>query len=262
MSVWSRMRDAVVGGVERVGEVVVLGARTFAAVPQRPLETREVIREMYGQGIRAMGLLILMAGFGGLVLSYQFGTGLVRFGARQYIGQLSALALTTEMMPILTALVLGGRIVAGIAAELGSMTVTEQVDAVRALGANPVKKLVMPRVIAATLVLPLFTILGDIIGVASGLVVARFEFGVPSLWYLVTVANFLLVSDFTQGVIKATIFGLVMGLIGCHAGLRAQRSTEGVGRATTSAVVAASLAVIVLDYLVTRMFFSAQVVRT
>jgi phospholipid/cholesterol/gamma-HCH transport system permease protein len=260
MIVISRMGAALSNGLARVGEVVVLGARTTITAPRRPLELRETIREMYAQGIRALGLLVIMAAFAGLVLTYQFGGGLVRFGARQYIGQLSSLALTSELIPILTALVLGGRIAAGIAAELGSMTATEQVDALRALGADPVKKLVVPRVVAATLVLPLFTVLGDLIGVLGGLVIARFEFGVPALWYFVTIANFLVITDFTDGLMKAAVFGFVLSLIACHAGLTARRSTEGVGRATTNAVVAGSLAVIILDYLITRMFFNQTVV--
>lgn len=243
-------------GVARIGDVVLLGGRTVASVPRRPPAGRDVLRELYVQGNRAFGLLLLMAGFAGLVLAYQFGQSLERFGARQYLGQLTALALTREMMPMLVALVLGGRIVAGIAAELASMTVTEQVDAVEALGADPVQRLVAPRVIAATLVLPLLTVLGDLIGMVTGMVVARVEFGVPARWYLVTVRDFLLVGDFMSGVAKAAVFGAVGALVACHAGLTARRSTAGVGQATTSAVVVASLAVIVVDYLLTRTFFS------
>lgn len=249
-----RIGDAFAG----LGEVVVLGAQTVRALPQRPFETRSILRELDGQGNRALGLLFLMAAFAGLVMAYQFGQSLERFGARQYIGQLTALALSRELMPVLCALVLGGRIVAGIAAELGSMAATEQVDAVRALGADPVKKLVLPRVLAATLILPLFTAIGDVLGTLAGMIVARLEFGVPVRWYLYTVRDFLLVGDFVSGLFKAAAFGLVGGLIACRAGLAASGGTAGVGRATTSAVVASSLSVIVLDYLLTRMVFTTN----
>lgn len=244
-----------------LGELVLLVVRALAALPRRPFEGRAILRQVDAQAVRAVGLLVIMAGFAGLVLAYQFGDSLARFGARHYIGQLTALALFRELMPVLIALVLGGRLVAGIAAELGAMAATEQIDAVRALGADPVKKLVMPRLVAATLVLPLFTVVGDVIGTLAGMLVARLEFGVPVRWYLHAVRDFLLVSDFTSGVAKAAVFGLVGGAIACREGLRATGGTEGVGRATTNAVVASSLAVIVLDYLMTRAVFGAQVVR-
>ncbi|MBI4512289.1 MAG: ABC transporter permease [Deltaproteobacteria bacterium] len=246
------------GALVRLGEVSLLGLRAFRAAPKRPLEIRSFLREAYDQGYRALGLMVLMSGFAGLVLSFQFGESLVRFGARQYIGQLTSLALLREMMPVLTALVLGGRIVAGIAAEVGSMAATEQVDAVRALGADPVKKLVMPRVLAATVTLPVLTVLGDLIGTFAGMVVARFEFGLPMRFYLTGVREFLLVSDFTSGLAKSAVFGLTGSVIACDAGLRSQGGTYGVGRATTSAVVASSLVVIVADYLMTRMFFPTE----
>src|SRR5215831_940558 len=149
--------------VAAVGETVLLAFEAMAALPRRPLEIRAIVYQIYLQGYRAFSLLLLMSSFGGLVMAYQFGLGLKRFGATGFIGELTVLALTREMMPVLVALVLGGRIVAGIAAELGAMVATEQVAAVRALGADPVKKLVLPRLVASAIVLPIFTVLGDVI---------------------------------------------------------------------------------------------------
>ncbi len=248
-------------GFAAVGEIVILAVRASFAVPRRPLETRAFVRELEVQGNRALGLMIIMSAFTGLVLAYQFGTSMERFGARQYIGNVTALALTREMIPVLTSLVLGGRIVAGIAAELASMAVTEQIDAVRALGADPVKKLVMPRVAATMLVLPVFTILGDVLAGLAGMVVARLEFGVPMRFYLTSMRDSLLVMDFASGVIKSAAFGLVGAVIACHLGMRAKGGTAGVGRATTAAVVASSLAVIVLDYVLTRTLFGVPSVH-
>lgn len=236
-----------------VGETIVLGLKALRAIPRRPLEVRQVLRQTYLMGNRAFGLLILMAGFSGLVMAYQFGLGLERFGALPYMGTLTALALTREMIPVLTALVLGGRIVAGIAAELGSMVATEQVDAVRALGADPLKKLVMPRLVAATLVLPVFTVLGDVIGGFTAMVVAQMEFNVPAFAFMTSVRDTLTVPDFVSGIIKAAIFGFLGALIACHAGLSSRGGTAGVGRATTSAVVQSSLAVVIADFVITRL---------
>ena len=252
-----RLAGAFVG----LGDVVLLGLRAARAAPRRPLEVAAFVREIVKLGLRAVGLALLLSLFAGLVLAFQFGDGLERFGARQYIGQLTSLALLREMTPVLSALVLGGRIAAGIAAELGSMAATEQIDAVRALGADPVKKLVAPRVAAAVVVLPVLVVFGDVVGVLAGLAVARFEFGVPARFYLIAVRDFLVLADFASGVIKAAVFGLAAALIACRAGLAATGGTAGVGRATTGAVVTSSLAVVVLDYLLTRMFFVAEVVR-
>jgi phospholipid/cholesterol/gamma-HCH transport system permease protein len=253
-----RLGDAVAG----LGEAVVLGGRALAAAPRRPFEGRALLRELYVMGNRALGLGLFMAAFAGLVLAFQFGESLERFGARQYIGQLTALALSRELMPVLVALVLGGRLVAGIAAEIGSMNATEQVDAIRALGGDPLKKLAMPRLLAATIVLPMFTAIGDVVGSLAGMTVARLEFGVPTHWYVKGVIDFLRVQDFVSGVVKSACFGLVGAAIACRAGFNARGGTEGVGRATTNAVVQASLAVIVLDYLLTRVVFNAgEIVR-
>jgi phospholipid/cholesterol/gamma-HCH transport system permease protein len=212
-----------------------------------------VLRQTYLMGNRALGLLFLMAAFAGLVMAYQFGIGLSRFGALPLIGQLTVLGLTREMIPVLTALVLGGRIVAGIAAELGSMVATEQVDAVRALGADPLKKLVMPRLVAATLVLPTFTVIGDVIGGLAGMLVARFEFGVPIMAFVISVRDTLTLGDFASGVLKAALFGLLGSAIACRAGLGARGGTAGVGKATTAAVVQSSLMVVIADFVVTRL---------
>jgi phospholipid/cholesterol/gamma-HCH transport system permease protein len=246
----------VSGAVTALGEIILLAFQALRRIPRRPLETRQLLRQIYLQGNRAFVLLLLMAGFSGLVMAYQFGLGLSRFGALEYIGQLSALALLREMIPVLTALVLGGRIVAGIAAELGSMVATEQVEAVRALGADPVKKLVMPRLVAATLVLPAFTIIGDLVGIVTAMLVASLEFNVPVFAFIYSVRDSIGVPDFASGVIKAAVFGFLGAAIACRAGLRAEGGTAGVGRATTSAVVQASLTVVVADFVMTRMMAS------
>jgi phospholipid/cholesterol/gamma-HCH transport system permease protein len=246
------MTGAITDPLARVGEIVLLGVQTLTAIPRPPLEIREILHQIRLQGNRALPLLMLMSAFAGLVMAYQSGLSLARFGAQQYIGQLTVLALTREMMPVLTALVLGGRIAAGVAAELGAMVATEQIAAVRALGADPVKKLVMPRVVASIVVLPAFTVLGDVIGSLGGMLVAHFELNVPATSYLSSVRDTIQIADFLSGVVKSTIFGLVGAVIACHAGLATRGGTAGVGRATTAAVVQSSLTIVVLDFFLAR----------
>jgi len=245
----TRAANALAG----LGETLVLGTQAMLALPRRPLEIRGIFQQVFVQGNRAIGLLILMSSFGGLVMTYQFGLGLSRFGAQAYIGQLTVLALTRELMPVLCALVLGARIVAGIAAELGAMTATEQVAAVRALGADPVKKLVLPRLLASVIVMPIFTILGDVIGTFAGVLVARLELHIEPRAFLMSAEEILAIPDFLCGVGKSVVFGFVAGAIACRAGLSSRGGAGGVGRATTQAVVQSSLTVVVLDFFLTRM---------
>ncbi len=248
----ARAGDALAG----LGETLVLGVEAVLALPRRPLELRAILQQVFLQGNRALGLLFLMSGFAGLVMAYQFGLGLTRFGATGYIGELTVLALTREMMPVLCSLVLGGRIVAGIAAELGAMVATEQVAAVRALGADPVKKLVLPRLLASAIVMPLFTIIGDVVGTFAAIAIARLELHIPPRSFLLSAEAGLGVPDFVSGVIKAAVFGFISGAIACRAGLRSKGGATGVGRATTEAVVQASLTVVVVDFFLTRMMAS------
>lgn len=246
------MKRAAATALANLGETVLIAANAVLALPRRPLEIRAILQQVYLQGNRAFGLLILMSGFAGLVMAYQFGIGLARFGATAFMGQLVVLALFREMMPVLCALVLGGRIVAGIAAELGAMVATEQVAAVRALGADPVKKLVLPRLFAATVVMPIYTIVGDVIGTVTGVLVGKLAFNIPSRAFLMSAQERLAVPDFLSGVIKSVFFGFICAAIACRAGLSARGGTAGVGRATTEAVIESSLTVVVVDFLLTR----------
>jgi len=194
-----------------------------------------------------------MAAFAGMVMALQFGYGLERFGAKLYIGQTTVTAICRELGPILTALVVGGRVGAGIAAELGGMAVSEQVDAVRALGADPLQRLVAPRLLAVVVALPILTVFADLIGLAGGMLIARVQYGVSSRLYLRGAYDFVTIGDFSSGVVKSVVFALVIGGVACASGLSAKGGTEGVGRATTSAVVWSSLSVLAADVLLTKL---------
>jgi phospholipid/cholesterol/gamma-HCH transport system permease protein len=240
----------------RLGRLTVMVGRTFSGLFRGGVRLGDVVYQLQVIGVRSVGLTAIMAGFAGMVLAFQFGYGLERFGAKLYIGQTTVTALVRELAPILTALVAGGRIGAGIAAELGGMAVTEQVDAVQVLGADPLERLVAPRLWATTLALPLLCVCADIVGYFGGLVIAWAQYGVPPRLYINGVFEFVTIGDFGSGLFKALVFGFTVGAISCAAGLRAQGGTEGVGRATTRAVVASALTVLATDFVLTKVMLS------
>jgi phospholipid/cholesterol/gamma-HCH transport system permease protein len=207
-------------------------------------------------GVRSLALGIVMSAFAGMVLAFQFGFGLERFGAKLFIGQVTVTSIFRELGPILTALVVGARVGAGIAAELGGMVVTEQIDAVRALGADPVTELVAPRIVACTLALPLLTIVADLVGVVGGMFVAALQYKVGAQQFLHGVYHFVTINDFTSGLTKSVFFGFLVGVIACYQGMRTTGGTEGVGHATTRAVVDIALTVLCADFLLTKLLVS------
>ncbi|MDB4968487.1 MAG: putative transporter permease protein [Myxococcales bacterium] len=239
-----------------LGRLFLLVGRTASGMARRSVRVRDLAYQVQAVGVRSLGLVITMATFSGMVMAFQFGYGLERFGAKLYIGQTTVTALVRELGPILTALVAGGRIGAGIAAELGGMAVTEQIDAVRALGADPLQRLVAPRILATAIAMPLLTVVADVVGFFGGLVVAWLQYGVPPRLFCNGVYEFVTMSDFGSGLLKALVFGIIIGVISCSAGMRAQGGTEGVGKATTRAVVAAALTVLGADFLLTKIMLS------
>jgi len=240
----------------RVGALTLLVGRTGRRVAARAVRLRDVVYQLQSVGVRSLGLVVTMAAFAGMVLAFQFGYGLQRFGAKLYIGQTTVTALVRELGPILTALVAGGRIGAGIAAELGGMAVTEQLDAVRALGADPTERLVAPRILAVTLAMPLLTVIADAIGAVGGLLVGWLQYGVPPRLFVSGVEDFVTIDDFGSGLVKAAVFGVIVGVISTWAGINATGGTEGVGRATTRAVVVSALSVLAADFLLTKLMLT------
>jgi phospholipid/cholesterol/gamma-HCH transport system permease protein len=252
----SASESAATGALARVGEMALLTWHAVKEAVRPPVQPRIFAYQVLQVGIRSLPLTITMALFAGMVLAFQFGFGLDRFGAKLYIGQTTVTALFREIGPILTALVAGARIGAGIAAELGGMAVTEQIDAVRALGADPAQRLVAPRLVATVLSLPLLTICCDIVGFYGAMAVASLQYGVSSRLFLRGVYDFVTIGDFASGLIKALAFGGIIGAVACHDGLRATGGTEGVGRATTQAVVSAALAILAADLILTKLLLN------
>ena len=217
------------------------------------VNAREVSRQIVIMGIRSLPIVLLTAVFTGMVLALQTAYGLHRFGAKNYVGNLVGLALARELGPVLTAVMVCGRVGAGIAAELASMVVTEQVDAIRALGGDPVRRLVTPRIVAGTISMPLLSGAAVIIGVLGGGIVAVLELGITSHQYYRSYLYAVQIRDVTDGLIKSFGFGMLVSSIACFKGLRCRGGTEGVGLTTTSAVVTGSLVVFISNFFFTKL---------
>ncbi len=235
-----------------------LGQMTAELVRQGRMkwETGEIIRQMDALGVQSIAITNLTALFTGMVLALQTAYALSQFGGKLFVGRVVVLSVCRELGPVLTSLMVAARCGAGITAELGSMSVTEQVDALRALGASPVRKLVLPRVVAVTLMLPLLTVLTDFLGMVGGLFIAVAEIHIGASFYLSTVMQSLRYNDILHGLAKTPVFGFEIALIGCYNGLNATGGADGVGRATTTAVVLSSICVLASDFFLTKIFLS------
>ena len=237
-----------------VGGVSVLCAETFFAAVTPPFAFRELVRQVDEMGVKSISIASITALFTGMVLALQSAVGLTRFGAKLYVGAIVSMSVVRELGPGLTALVLAGRVGAGITAELGSMAVTEQVDALRAIGASPIRKLVVPRVLACMIVLPVLAVLADVLGILGGMIIGTTELHVSWHFYIRTVRDTLVLDDVMSGIGKAPFFGLIIAAIACYNGLQTRGGTEGVGQATTNTVVAASIGILVADFFLTKLF--------
>jgi phospholipid/cholesterol/gamma-HCH transport system permease protein len=246
----------VKGALLEVQEYVKLQGATIHGVFSRPFYFHDVVEQFDQIGIGSLTVVLLTGFFTGAVLALQSGITLDQFGARPFVGRLVSASMIKELGPVLTGLMLAGRIGSGIAAELGSMVVTEQINALRALGTDPVRKLVVPRVLAGFFMAPVLTVISDTVGIFGGWIIAVYQLRVASSLYWSSITEALYLQDAWMGIIKPFFLGYVIVTIGCHVGLRTTGGTQGVGRATTNAVVAASVSVIAVDFFVTRVLFT------
>jgi phospholipid/cholesterol/gamma-HCH transport system permease protein len=241
--------------LQEVQEYFVLLGKVARGLVTRPFYMRDVIEQFDSIGAGSLTVVLLTGTFTGMVLALQSGITLDKFGARSMVGQLVSASMIKELGPVLTALMVCGRVGSGIAAELGSMMVTDQIAALRALGTDPVRKLVIPRVIAGTLMVPLLTVVADGVGLVGAWLIALTQLKVASAPFWNSVVAGLYIEDVWMGLIKPFFLGFVLVSIGCHVGLRTKGGTQGVGRATTNAVVAGSVVVLAMDFLVTKVLF-------
>ncbi|HYP09552.1 MAG TPA: ABC transporter permease [Bryobacteraceae bacterium] len=235
-------------------DFIFLSGRALRNVVRTPHYTGDILMQMDIIGVGSLPIVILVGFFSGAVMGLQMSRALATYGATGQMGQIVAITLVRELGPVLSSLLVAGRNASGMASELGSMKVTEQIDAMRALGTDPVQKLVTPRVIATCVTLPLLTIIADFVGLIGGFLIAYFLLNQTADMYWSTAWRSLVWNDLAQGLLKPFAFALVISLVGCYYGMQTRGGTQGVGRATTQAVVVASIWIFVLTFFITRMF--------
>jgi phospholipid/cholesterol/gamma-HCH transport system permease protein len=240
--------------VEAFQDFFILSGRAVKNVFRSPHYSDDVFQQMDIIGVGSLPIVMLIGLFSGVVMTMQMARALQQYGAQGQVGQIVAIALVRELGPVLTAVLVAGRNASGIASELGSMKVTEQIDAMRALGTDPIQKLVTPRLIATSFVLPLLTIIADFIGLVGGALIAMTLLHITATQYWTTAWQALEYNDLVQGLMKPFVFAIVISLVGCFYGMRTTGGTQGVGRATTTAVVVASVWIFVLTSMITRVF--------
>jgi len=238
--------------VHELGDFSLLVWATMRSFGRRRFPFREVLVQFSAVVVRSSTIVAITALFTGMVLALQTVESLSRFGAKPYTGSFVGLSFVLELGPVLTALMVSGRVGAGITAEIGSMAVTEQVDAIRAMGADPVQKLVLPRVLAATLGLPMLTAMANLLGMFGGLVIGT-QAGISANFYYQSIVNIVTVENLLNGLGKTFVFGFLIAMVACHMGLRTRGGTVGVGLSTTRAVVVASISVLVSDFFLTKL---------
>ncbi|HQT66237.1 MAG: ABC transporter permease [Rhodospirillales bacterium 20-60-12] len=240
-----------------IGEVFIFALSALSHLLRPPFYWRRIGRSVMEIGYFSLPVVALTTLFTGMVLALQAYTGFSRFNAQSAIASIVVLSVTRELGPVLAGLMVAGRAGAAIAAEMGTMRVTDQIDALSTLSTNPMKYLVTPRLIAGVIALPLLVAVGDILGVMGGYLVATLKLGFNGTDYLHNTFQYLRTDDVVSGLIKASVFGFIIALMGCYHGFKSKGGAQGVGAATTSAVVSASVLILGLDYLLTQVFFSS-----
>jgi phospholipid/cholesterol/gamma-HCH transport system permease protein len=238
-----------------LGRIVLLFFSTLRQTLARPFEVKNTFSQMLEIGIRSLPVVLVTAIFTGMVFALQTYTGFKRFGAESVVGTVVALSMTRELGPVLTGLIVAGRAGAAIAAELGTMRVTEQIDALETLATNPIRYLVVPRFLAGVIMLPAVTVIADIIGIIGGYFVTVGLFRTSSIVYWRRTWDFLETSDIYNGLAKACFFGTAIALISCYKGFYTSGGAEGVGKATTGAVVLSSMTILISDYFLSNWLF-------
>lgn len=242
--------------VEYLGGLAALVADSVRATFTRPFYSQEVLRQMDELGVKSLSITGITALFTGMVLALQSAYSLEAFGGKQFIGRVVSLSLVRELGPVLTALMVGGRVGSGITAELGSMTVTEQVDALRAMAISPIRRLVVPRMLATVVMMPVLTAIADLLGILGGMAIAIVSLQVSAADYLTSIWQQLAISDIGSGLAKTVFFGLEIAAIGSYNGLQVEGGAASVGRATTRTVVLASICVLISDFFLTKLFLA------
>jgi phospholipid/cholesterol/gamma-HCH transport system permease protein len=250
-----RLGRAVLENVEEMGKILLLFLSVLAWMFRPPLKLRNILKQMEFVGVKSIFVVVLTGTFTGMVLALQGYHGFKMFSAESLVGSTVALGMTRELGPVLTSLMVTARAGSAMAAELGTMRVTEQIDALYVMAANPVKHLIVPRVIAGFLMVPLLTAVSDFMGILGGYFVGVHILNINSGVFIRNITRLVDLNDIYSGLVKAATFGLILSLVGCYKGFNTSGGAEGVGRATTEAVVLASISILVSDYFLTAIMF-------
>ncbi len=247
-----RVGQAVKGSVLAVQDYSQLSYAGVRAIFTRPRYPNEILAQMDSLGVGSLGIVVMTGMFTGMVLALQSSATLDVFGARAYVGRLVCVSMVRELGPVLTALMVTGRVGSGMAAELGSMVVTQQIDALRVLGSDPIRKLVAPRIAAGVIMVPILTVISNALGILGAGILSVFSLKLQWAFYWRSVTGALGVNDLTMGLTKPVVFGFILSSVGCYMGLRTRGGTQGVGTATTRSVVVGSVLILASDFFMTK----------
>jgi phospholipid/cholesterol/gamma-HCH transport system permease protein len=250
-----RLGRVVLENVEEMGKILLLFLSVLAWMFRPPPKFRNIFKQMEFVGVKSIFVVVLTGTFTGMVLALQGYHGFKMFSAESLVGSTVALGMTRELGPVLTSLMVTARAGSAMAAELGTMRVTEQIDALYVMAANPVKHLIVPRVIAGFLMVPLLTVVSDFMGIVGGYFVGVHILNINSGIFIKNITRLVELNDIYSGLVKAACFGLILSLVGCYKGFNTRGGAEGVGRATTEAVVLASISILISDYFLTAIMF-------
>lgn len=250
----TRLREKFTRSFFVLGELTDLAGQTMQQMRRGPIERPLLMAQLDQIGVRSISIVAITSAFIGMVLALQTAYALEDFGGKLFIGTIVSLSLVRELAPVMMSLMVGGRVGAGMTAELGTMKVTEQIDALRALATNPVRKLVVPRVLATTIMFPLLTVISMALGIFGGLLIAVASLNLSANFYLRSVIETVKYNDLASGIGKTFFFGFSIALIACYNGLRTSGGADGVGRATTQTVVSGAITVLIMDFFLTKLF--------
>jgi phospholipid/cholesterol/gamma-HCH transport system permease protein len=257
LRLWRHLLFRLMESVKAVQDYTVLSFQGLRGLVTRPRYPRELVTQMDSLGVGSLSIVVLTGMFTGMVLALQSSATLDVFGARPYVGRLVCVSMVRELGPVLTALMVTGRVGSAMAAELGSMVVTQQVDALRVLGADPVRRLVAPRIGASLLMIPILTIISNALGIFGAGLISIFSLKLSWAYYWRTVGNAIGYNDLVMGLSKPVVFGFILASVGCYMGLTTRGGTQGVGVATTRSVVVASVLILAADFFMTKVLLLA-----
>ena len=249
-----RLGFYILGLIESLGEILIFLYKSLTASFSRPVNFKLVLEQIDEIGFKSIPIVIASAMAIGMVMVVQLAWGFVNFGAKGLVGPLVSLSFVRELGPVVASLLVGGRVGAGITAEIGSMKVTEQIDAIRTMGADPMKKLVAPRLLAAIISFPILAMIADFSGILGAMIMSNIDLDVKPQLFISTMLEWVTKEDVISGIAKTFFFGIIVALTGCYIGMKASGGTQGVGRATTETVVVALLLIIIGDFILTKIF--------